>query len=136
MSAQDSRAFAEWLRSQLKTRRMSQRQLAFQSGVDHSTISRLLHKERTPSFETAAKLARGLRVVRDEGDAQGFLGVMAGSGGQPTTRVEHAIHADDMLGEPEARQVMDYYLALRARRLAIRGQGSGMPARGPSVNTN
>lgn len=136
MSAQESQAFAEWLRSQLKTRRMSQRQLAFQSGVAHSTISRLLHKERTPSFDTAAKLARGLRVVGDEGDAPRYLGLMAGSGGHPTTRVEHAICADDMLGDPEARQVMDYYLALRARKLAVRGQGAGMPVRGAAADAN
>ena len=41
MTTQNGRAFNEWLRAQLKAKKMSQRQLAQQSGVDHSTISRL-----------------------------------------------------------------------------------------------
>src|SRR3990170_1116618 len=49
-SVQNGRAFNEWLRSQLKAKKMSQRQLAQQSGVDHSTISRLIRGERTPSL--------------------------------------------------------------------------------------
>ena len=56
MSVQNGRAFNEWLRSQLKAKKMSQRQLAQQSGVDHSTISRLIRGERTPSLGTATKL--------------------------------------------------------------------------------
>ena len=39
MTSQNGRAFNEWLRAQLKAKKMSQRQLAQQSGVDHSTIS-------------------------------------------------------------------------------------------------
>jgi len=53
MSVQNGRAFNEWLRSQLKAKKMSQRQLAQQSGVDHSTISRLIRGDRTPSLGTA-----------------------------------------------------------------------------------
>ena len=56
---------------------MSQRQLAQQSGVDHSTISRLIRGDRTPSLGTATKLARGLREIRDEGDTPGYFGVVA-----------------------------------------------------------
>ena len=47
---------------------MSQRQLAQQSGVDHSTISRLIRGDRMPSLGTATKLARGLRELRDDAD--------------------------------------------------------------------
>ena len=47
---------------------MSQRQLAQQSGVDHSTISRLIRGDRMPSLGTATKLARGLREIRDDAD--------------------------------------------------------------------
>src|SRR3970282_2252093 len=57
MSVQNGRAFNEWLRSQLKAKKMSQRQLAQQAGVDHSTISRLIRGDRTPSLGTATKLA-------------------------------------------------------------------------------
>src|SRR5438093_1520324 len=53
MTSQNGRAFNEWLRAQLKAKKMSQRQLAQQSGVDHSTISRLIRGDRMPSLGTA-----------------------------------------------------------------------------------
>ena len=68
MTSQNGRAFNEWLRAQLKAKKMSQRQLAQQSGVDHSTISRLIRGDRMPSLGTATKLARGLRELRDDAD--------------------------------------------------------------------
>ena len=50
MTTQNGRAFNDWLRTQLKAKKMSQRQLAQQSGVDHSTISRLIRGDRMPSL--------------------------------------------------------------------------------------
>jgi transcriptional regulator with XRE-family HTH domain len=119
MSVQNGRAFNEWLRAQLKAKRMSQRQLAQQSGVDHSTISRLVRGDRTPSLGTATKLARGLRELRDEAESPYYF---ASGMGHPTARVEYALRADELLNEPQVRQVMEYYLAIRMRRLAIRPQ--------------
>ena len=58
MTRSNGRAFNEWLRAQLKAKKMSQRQLAQQSGVYHSTISRLVRGDRMPSLGTATKLAR------------------------------------------------------------------------------
>ena len=52
---------------------MSQRQLALQSGVNHSTISRLVKQDRMPSLRTATKLARALRDIHDEADAQAYF---------------------------------------------------------------
>ena len=120
MSIQNGRAFNEWLSAQLKVRKMSQRQLAQRSGVDNSTISRLVRGDRTPSLGTATKLARGLRELRDESDTPDYFGLMARSTSHATARVEYALRADDRLSEPEVRQAMQYYLALRARRLAVR----------------
>ena len=120
MSVQNGRAFNEWLRTQLKAKRMSQRQLAQQSGVDHSTISRLVRGDRTPSLGTATKLARGLREVHDEADTPHYFGLIASANSHPTARVEYALRGDDLLSEPQVRQVMEYYLALRMRRLAVR----------------
>ena len=77
MSVQNGRAFNEWLRTQLKAKKMSQRQLAQQSGVDHSTISRLVRGDRTPSLGTATKLARGLRELRDETETPHYFGLVA-----------------------------------------------------------
>jgi transcriptional regulator with XRE-family HTH domain len=98
---------------------MSQRQLAQASGVDHSTISRLVRGDRTPSLGTATKLARGLREIREDADAPQYLGLVSGGATMnPTARVEYALRADDALGEAQVRQVMEYFLAVRMRRYA------------------
>jgi transcriptional regulator with XRE-family HTH domain len=128
MSGQNGRAFNEWLRAQLKAKKMSQRQLAQQSGVDHSTISRLIRGDRMPSLGTATKLARGLRELRDDADAPYALGVMTSGTANPTARVEYALRSDEVLSEAQVRQIMEYYLAVRLRRLG-RAYGTGEPAR-------
>ena len=116
MTSQNGRAFNEWLRAQLKAKKMSQRQLAQQSGVDHSTISRLIRGDRMPSLGTATKLARGLRELRDDADTPAYLGLVASGAANPTARVEYALRADELLSEPQVRQIMEYYLAVRMRR--------------------
>ena len=95
---------------------MSQRQLAQQSGVDHSTISRLIRGDRMPSLGTATKLARGLRELREDADTAQYLGLVTAGAMNPTARVEYALRADEMLSEPQVRQIMEYYLAVRMRR--------------------
>ena len=116
MTTQNGRAFNEWLRTQLKAKKMSQRQLAQQSGVDHSTISRLIRGDRMPSLGTATKLARGLRELREDADTTQYLGVVGSANTNPTARVEYSLRADDLLTEAQVRQIMEYYLAVRARR--------------------
>src|SRR5581483_6747066 len=98
MTNQNGRAFNEWLRAQLKAKKMSQRQLAQQSGVDHSTISRLVRGDRVPSLGTATKLARGLREIADDSETPAYLGaVAAAANANPTARVEYALRADELL---------------------------------------
>jgi transcriptional regulator with XRE-family HTH domain len=136
MTVENGRAFNEWLRAQLKAKKMSQRQLAQQSGVDHSTISRLIRGDRMPSLGTAQKLARGLRELREDSDTPAALGVVSAGLLNPTARVEYALRADEDLTEPQVRQIMEYYLAVRMRRFA-RTYQSGAPARAdgsPSPN--
>ncbi len=147
MTSQNGRAFNEWLRAQLKAKKMSQRQLAQQSGVDHSTISRLIRGDRMPSLGTATKLARGLRELRDDADTPQYLGLVAAGATNPTARVEYALRADDLLSEPQVRQIMEYYLAVRMRRFGRafqttepaterspeRGMGRGASASGSPV---
>jgi transcriptional regulator with XRE-family HTH domain len=116
MTTQNGRAFNEWLRTQLKAKRMSQRQLAQQSGVDHSTISRLIRGDRMPSLGTATKLARGLRELHEDADTTQYLGVVGSASMNPTARVEYSLRADDLLTEAQVRQIMEYYLAVRMRR--------------------
>jgi transcriptional regulator with XRE-family HTH domain len=115
MPSPTGRAFNEWLRAQLKAKKMSQRQLAQQSGVDHSTISRLVRGDRMPSLGTATKLARGLRELTDDDDGPQYLGLLGNGTYNPTARVEYALRADEALGEAQVRQVMEYYLAVRMR---------------------
>ena len=117
MTSSNGRAFNDWLRSQLKAKKMSQRQLAQQSGVDHSTISRLIRGDRMPSLGTATKLARGLRELRDEDDGPQYLRLVGAASQNPTARVEYALRGDEVLSEAHVRQVMEYYLAIRRRRL-------------------
>lgn len=116
MTNQSGRAFNEWLRAQLKAKKMSQRQLALQSGVDHSTISRLIRGDRMPSLGTATKLARGLRELRDDADMPAYLGQVTSTSTNPAARVEYALRADDLLSDAQVRQIMEYYLAVRMRR--------------------
>ncbi len=123
MTTQNGRAFNEWLRAQLKAKKMSQRQLAQQSGVDHSTISRLIRGDRMPSLGTATKLARGLRELRDDNEMPAYLPFVASGTTNPVARVEYALRSDDVLSEPQVRQIMEYYLAVRMRRFGVRPQG-------------
>ncbi len=126
MTRSNGRAFNEWLRAQLKAKKMSQRQLAQQSGVDHSTISRLVRGDRMPSLGTATKLARGLRELGENDDGPQYLGLMGGGVQNPTARVEYALRSDEALGEAQVRQVMEYYLAVRMRRVGTSyGQDAG-----------
>lgn len=109
------RTFGEWLNVQLKARKLSQRQLAERSGVDHSTISRLLRGSRIPSLRTANRLARSL------GMPDGLDGLDHRSHGNtrsPVARVEYALRLDDLLNETQVREIMNVYLAIRWRHRA------------------
>ncbi len=103
---------------------MSQRQLALQSGVDHSTISRLIKGDRMPSLGTATKLARGLREIRDEADGPAYFATLNSRHVLPTTRVEYALRGDESLTEGDVREIMQAYIALRVRRVRNGGNGS------------
>lgn len=137
MTTDNGRAFNEWLRAQLKAKKMSQRQLAQQSGVDHSTISRLIRGDRMPSLGTATKLARGLREIREDADTSTALGVVSVAPQNPTARVEYALRADEALTEPQVRQIMEYYLAVRVRRFArtYSSAGASEPGVGGGVTS-
>lgn len=130
MTQQNGRAFNEWLRAQLKVKKMSQRQLAQQSGVDHSTISRLIRGDRMPSLGTATKLARGLRELRDDSETPQYLRMVSAGATNPTTRVEYALRADDWLTEAQVRQIMEYYLAVRIGRM---GRPTQVPVGRPAT---
>jgi transcriptional regulator with XRE-family HTH domain len=122
MTLQTPRSFNTWLRGQLKEKKMSQRQLALQSGVDHSTISRLIKGDRMPSLGTATKLARGLREIHDESEGPAYFASISNRPVLPTSRVEYALRGDDVLTESDVRELMQAYIAVRSRRLRGNGQ--------------
>ena len=124
MTFQSPRTFNTWLRGQLKEKKMSQRQLALQSGVDHSTISRLIKGDRMPSLGTATKLARGLREIRDEAEGPGYFASVSSRQVLPTTRVEYALRGDELLTEGDVRELMQAYITLRTRRLRNGGNNT------------
>lgn len=132
MTLQTPRSFNAWLRSQLKEKKMSQRQLALQSGVDHSTISRLIKGDRMPSLGTATRLARGLREIADDADGPAYFASLNNRQVLPTTRVEYALRGDDTLTEADVRELMQTYIQVRTRRLRDSGNGSRMHANGYS----
>jgi transcriptional regulator with XRE-family HTH domain len=108
--------FNLWLRRQLRERRMSQRQLAALSGVDHSTISRLLRQDRQPSLTTATKLVRALRRVRGEEaepETAEYFERMPDESVFPARRVELALRADEQLNDDQIRRLMRLYLDAR-----------------------
>jgi transcriptional regulator with XRE-family HTH domain len=130
MTFQSPRTFNTWLRGQLKEKKMSQRQLALQSGVDHSTISRLIKGDRMPSLGTATKLARGLREIRDEAEGPGYFASVSSRQVLPTTRVEYALRGDELLSEGDVRELMQAYITLRSRRLRDGGNRAPGLSRG------
>ena len=52
--------FGGWVREAMARRGISQRVLAMRTGVSHSTISRLVTRNRTPSLPTAVAIIRVL----------------------------------------------------------------------------
>ena len=57
---EEDRLFVAWVRQVMTARRLSQRQVAMLSGIDHSALSRLLQGKRNMSYATAARLYRAL----------------------------------------------------------------------------
>lgn len=55
-------AFGRWLLNELDARRWSMRELARQTGVSESTISRIVSGKRNPSSALCRKMAKVLRV--------------------------------------------------------------------------
>ena len=126
MTLQTPRSFNSWLRGQLKEKKMSQRQLALQSGVDHSTISRLIKGDRMPSLGTATKLARGLREIHEQSDGPAYFASLTGRQLLPTARVEYALRGDEMLIESDVRDLMQAYIGVRSQRIReANGNGNG-----------
>jgi transcriptional regulator with XRE-family HTH domain len=125
--------FNVWLRRQLRETRMSQRQLAAFSGVDHSTISRLMSGEHEPSLATATKLVEALRKLGGLPHAADYFARLAEAPVLPAKRVEAALLGDEELDDEDVRELMHAYLLARARRRRERraaDNGGAIPSEG------
>jgi transcriptional regulator with XRE-family HTH domain len=109
---EDEVLFREWLDLQLRARRMSLRQLAERSGVNASTVSRIIRGQRRPTLRTAVRLARAVRGATDEPTASRYFGSLPDPI-DPVASVERALRADGTLADGEVRNVMSLYLNLR-----------------------
>ena len=105
--------FRDWLTVQLRARRMSLRQLAHRSGVNVSTVSRIVRGERRPTLHTAVRLARVVRDAADESSATRFFGALTPEQLDPVREVERALRGDDQLEDEDVRRVMQAYLEAR-----------------------
>lgn len=105
--------FRDWLTLQIRARRMSLRQLAHRSGVNVSTVSRIVRGERRPTLRTAVRLARVVRETPDESSATRFFGSLTAESLDPVREVERALRGDDALQDEDVRRVMQAYLAAR-----------------------
>jgi transcriptional regulator with XRE-family HTH domain len=108
--------FREWLTLQLRARRMSLRQVALRSGVNVSTVSRIVRGERRPTLRTAVRLARVVRDSTDESTATRFFGSLTAESLDPVGEVERALRADAELNDDDVRRVMRVYLGSRRGR--------------------
>jgi transcriptional regulator with XRE-family HTH domain len=115
--------FSEWLRREIRARRMSLRQLAARSGVNASTVSRVARGDRRPSLKTALLLVQVLHAPGEPIDAAGRLRSVS-RGFDPVVTIERALRADTRLAEADVRRVMRLYHGLRGPEPATSGPGS------------
>lgn len=101
--------FGAYLRRELEARGWSVRYLALRSGVNHSTISRLLHG-RSPKLETLRRLQDVLmsQTARASMEIEGDDWLT-----DPVRAVAAALAHDPLLDPQRADEVLRYYLARR-----------------------
>jgi len=111
---QELAQFDAWLAAELKRVGLSQFRLARLSGLHRSTISRLLHGQRQPTVETAARIAVAIASIGPYDGAERRTDVVA--------RVRHELAADPTLRPQDVQRVMTRYVRVRAaRRTSFRG---------------
>ena len=109
MAHSSDQILGDYLKQELQARNWSVRYLAFRSGVNHSTISRLIRGQRTPRLETVQRLHHALAHVAPiqpirprTADADGAF-----------QRVADALALDPLLTPAALRQLLRHYEHLR-----------------------
>jgi transcriptional regulator with XRE-family HTH domain len=105
-------SYGQHLRRELRARNWTLRYCALRSGVDHTTISRLVRGTRVPSLETARRLDEAF-----DGPA-GSLGPARGTDSaavDPLKRLADALKHDPALDRHSVDRVLRYYAHIRSR---------------------
>ncbi len=103
-------AFGAFVRRELRAHRWSLRYLAMRSGVDHSTIARLIHGQRQPSLRTALRIQDAL-----QGRTPSAPPFPVGRAAEdPMRTVAEALRMDPHLNEDARAAVFSYYRAVRS----------------------
>lgn len=105
--------FADYLRRELAARRWSVRYLGVRSGVNHSTISRLLNANRTPSLQTVLRLQQAF-AERDQRRVEATQSQF-----DPMQRVADALAADPALDARGIAHILHYYRRVRTDHLPV-----------------
>ena len=122
--AEDLDGFRGWLATEMRSRRMSVRMLAQRSGLNASTISRILNGERRPSLATAMTIARA--VDADRLLSAALESASLGARTDPATQIERALRANGDLTDAQVQRLMSLYLAMR-RAASATSDGKAPP---------
>jgi transcriptional regulator with XRE-family HTH domain len=115
----DEDNFGAWMRNRLKSRALSQRQLAAKTGVHHSTISRLLRGDQHASLRTVLLVQAALAGDQVDGHVKGSDPL------QPVA-LFRMLQSDGLLSDVEIGAIVRLY----ARLLADKPRGERvMPVR-------
>ncbi len=96
-------AFGRWLLDELDARRWSMRELARQTGVSESTISRIVSGKRNPSSALCRRMAEALRVPPERVFRQAGL---LPNYPQESPRMKEALYLFRELPEDERRRIL------------------------------
>ena len=124
MPPTSDQTFGDYLKHELHARHWSVRYLAFRSGINHSTISRLIRGQRTPRLETVQRLHQALTPVLPIPR----LTARASNPDDVFQRVADALALDPLLSPAALRQLMRYYEHLRQPRPNPAAQTSPIPS--------
>jgi len=101
--------FREWLARKIAMRGLSHAQLALHSGVDRSTVGRILAGDRSPSLDTAVRLVGAI----DDAALPAVFTRFARQGDHHN-RIARALREDPQLSEDAASRLLRCYRELRS----------------------
>lgn len=90
------------------------------SGVDRSTVSRIINGSRSPTLDTAVRLIEAL-----DGEEASPLYLRLGRMDDAAARIEHVLREDPMLSSVQRSELLHRYRAMRQVVTSVTGSGGG-----------